>query len=76
MVVSMTSRDTTPAAAATHEESLRRLGPEGRLRIAFELSDLTHAFAVAGIRDRHPEYSEVEARRELAKILYGSGSSR
>ena len=65
--------DTTADAAALHEESLRQLGPAGRLRIALELSDLTHAMAVAGIRRRHPELSEEEARRRLAEILYGGG---
>jgi hypothetical protein len=66
--------DTSADAAALHDESLRALGPAGRFRIALELSDLTHAFAVAGIRRRHPEYSDEDARRELAKMLYGSGA--
>lgn len=64
-------RDTTPEAALLHEESLRQLGSAGRLRIALELSDFTHAMAVAGIRRRHPEYSEEQARHKLAEILYG-----
>lgn len=63
--------DTTPEAAALHEESLRKLGNAGRLRIALELSDFTHAMAVAGIRRNHPEYSEEDARRKLAEMLYG-----
>jgi hypothetical protein len=64
--------DTSADAAALHAESLRALGPAGRLKIALELSDLTHAFAVAGIQQRHPEYSDEDARRELATVLYGS----
>lgn len=67
--------DTTPHAAAIHEESLRALGLAGRLRVALELSDLTHAFAIAGIRRRHPEYSDEEARRKLAEVLYGSAGT-
>jgi len=62
--------DTTPAAARMQEEAYRRLGEAGRFRVALELSDLTHTFAVAGIRLRHPEMSEEDARRELASILY------
>ncbi len=62
--------DTTVAAAALHEDAYRELGPGGRLRIALELSDFTQALAVAGIRSRHPEYSDEDARRKLAEILY------
>jgi hypothetical protein len=68
----MRSNDTSPVAAALHEEAQRRIGPAGRLKIALELSDLTHTLATAGIRRRNPEYSLEEARRELARLLYGS----
>ncbi|HEV7241546.1 MAG TPA: hypothetical protein VGQ36_20105 [Thermoanaerobaculia bacterium] len=64
--------DTSAAAAQLHAESYRQLGLAGRLRIALELSDLTHAMAIAGIRRRHPECSEEDARRKLAELLYGS----
>ncbi|HEX7705797.1 MAG TPA: hypothetical protein VF701_04985 [Thermoanaerobaculia bacterium] len=67
----MIPRDTTPVAAAMHEAALRRLGPAERLRIAFELSDLTHRLAVEGIRRRNPECGEEEAIRILARALYG-----
>lgn len=63
--------DTSAEAAQLHEESYRQLGLAGRLRIALELSDLTHAMAVAGIRRRHPELSDEDARRKLAEMLYG-----
>jgi hypothetical protein len=67
----MLPHDTTPAAAALHEEAQRRLGRSGRFRIALELSDLTHALAAAGIRRRNPEYTDEQARQELARVLYG-----
>ena len=66
------SHDTTAAVASLHEESYRRLGVAGRLQIAMELSDLTHAFAVAGIKHRSPSCSDEEARRRLAESLYSS----
>ena len=69
----MVSRDTTPDAALLHEQSYRQLGMAGRLRIALELSDFTHALAVAGIKRRFPGCSDEEARRHLAEALYGSG---
>ena len=72
----MRALDTTPAAAAIHEEAQRQLGPAGRLRSALELSDLTHAFAVAGIRQRNPALSEDDAREELARLLYVQRATR
>jgi hypothetical protein len=67
----MIARDTTPAAAAVHQAALRGLGPEGRLLVAFELSDLAHRLAVEGIRRRQQECSHEEAIRLLALALYG-----
>lgn len=64
--------DTSPAAAQLQEEAYRQLGLAGRLRIALELSDFTHAMAIAGIRRRHPECSDEDARRKLAELLYRS----
>ncbi|MFL6244888.1 MAG: hypothetical protein ACJ74H_02605 [Thermoanaerobaculia bacterium] len=64
------SFDTAADAAELHEKSYRALGAAGRLKIALELSDLTHAFATAGICRRHPEMSEEDARRKLAELLY------
>jgi hypothetical protein len=67
----MVPRDTTPAAAALQEDAYRRMGNDGRLRVALELSDLTHAFAAAGIRRNHPELTDEEVQRELVVVLYG-----
>lgn len=69
-------RDTSPAAAAVQEDALRRLGNAGRLRATLELSDLAHAFAIAGIRRRYPAMSEEEAARELARRMYGEPRAR
>ena len=66
------SLDTSAAAAQLHDEAYRELAPAERLRIALELSDLTHALAVAGIRRRHPECSDDGAYEQLAELLYGS----
>ena len=68
----MRSRDTDDAAESLFEASYRELGLSGRLKIALELSDLAHALATAGIRRRHPEWSDEDARRHLAEVLYGS----
>jgi hypothetical protein len=64
--------DTTAAAAELQLEAYRAMALADRLKIALELSDLTHALAVAGIRRHDPECSEEEARRRLAERLYGA----
>ena len=72
----MASLDTDAASASLHQASYRELGPSGRLKIALELSDLTHALAVAGIKRRHPEWSDEDAYRRLAEVLYGSAKAK
>ena len=62
--------DTSAVAARLHEDAYRELGIAGRLRIALELSDLTHALAIAGIRRRHPKIGDTDARKILAEQLY------
>jgi hypothetical protein len=52
------------------DQAHRRLGEGGRLHVALELSDLTHTLAIAGIKQRHPDLNDEQARRELAMILY------
>jgi hypothetical protein len=64
--------DTAPEAAALQIRAYREMGLGARLRIALELSDLTHSFAVAGIRRANPELSEEDARRTLAERLYSA----
>lgn len=66
----MRARDTSENAAAVQEKLHDSLGPEGRFRLAMRLSTLAREFAKAGVRDRHPELSEREVMRELARIFY------
>ncbi len=44
---------------------LKMAGPEGRLRIASDLSDAERELAIAGIRKRHPEYTPREVIEAL-----------
>ena len=45
---------------ALQDEIYRQMGPERRFELAWELSLFAREFALAGIRNRHPEYSEIE----------------
>jgi hypothetical protein len=66
----MPALDTTPDAAAAQRAAYRNLGQTGRLRIAFELSDLVRALAAAGIRKRNPDYTEEQVTEALSRHIY------
>jgi len=48
----------------------RSMTPEQRLRIAFEISDMSRAFRKAGIRRDHPEWSERQVMIELFRLAF------
>ncbi|HVT48025.1 MAG TPA: hypothetical protein VHD57_09580 [Vicinamibacterales bacterium] len=57
-------------------EAYRRLGATGRMAIAFNLSTTSRQLAMAGIRRRHPEYSDGDVRLALARLLFGDALVR
>ena len=64
-------RDTTPEAWRVQLEILRRMtGPE-RVAKAFEMSDAARSVSEAGIRHRHPEWSDEQVRDALLDLLLG-----
>jgi hypothetical protein len=69
----MAVSDTAPRAAAIQLQLDRNAGPAGRVLIAVELSDAVRETAVAGIRRRHPEYSEQEVRHAFLQSVYNFG---
>lgn len=68
--------DTDPRAHHAQVEALRRLGPAGRIAQAFEMSELAREMSKAGIKKRHPEYSDEDAVRALVWLLYGEDLAR
>jgi hypothetical protein len=65
--------DTTPRAAALQLQLYRQAGPSRRAQIAVELSDAVRETAIAGIRRRHPEYSERDVAAAFLRLVYGIG---
>jgi hypothetical protein len=61
--------DTTLAAEEVRLAAVRRLEPAERFRQAFEWSEAVRRLALAGLRARHPERTNVE----LIEMLVGSG---
>ncbi len=71
-LVSSTSRsDTSTSAAAAQRAVFERMGPEGRLEAAIEMSEEMRAGLEAGIRARNPDFGEAAVRHELLRLLYG-----
>jgi hypothetical protein len=68
--------DTAPHVAVLHLDLYRSAGPGRRAQIAADLSDAVRETALAGIRQRHPEYSEAEVRRSFVHLLYGDKSEQ
>ncbi|HYR28343.1 MAG TPA: hypothetical protein VEU30_07750 [Thermoanaerobaculia bacterium] len=68
--------DTTPQAAAMQLQLYRSVGPSERVRIAVELSEAARETALAGIRRRHPEYTDREIRRSFVALVYGISVKR
>jgi hypothetical protein len=63
--------DTSPEAHAVQLEAYRRMGGAGRLQVMYRLNEATRSAAMAGIRHRHPAYTDDEILLALARILYG-----
>ena len=70
-IADVRASDTTPASHSAQMEVYRRLGPAGRARLAARLSADTRELARAGIRLRHPAYTDEEVDFALRRVLYG-----
>jgi hypothetical protein len=64
-------RDTDEKAEQVQLELLRRLSPQRRVEMTAQLSEDVRAIARAGIRTRHPEYTDEQVRHALFRLLYG-----
>jgi hypothetical protein len=63
--------DTTEEAARTQAEVYRRISPSRRLEIVLQMGEAVRQISVAGVRDRHLEYTEDQVR--LAVIRPDAG---
>ena len=60
-------RDTSLEASRVQYAAWKRMGEGRRSQAAMEMSDAVREIAAAGVRERHPEYSDDQVR--LAVIL-------
>jgi hypothetical protein len=63
--------DTTPEAAKVQLEIYRRMPPSRRLELALALSDTVRRVAAAGVRQRHPAYSDEQVRLAVLRLTLG-----
>jgi hypothetical protein len=68
--------DTSTEAHEAQMQAYRRMGPEGRVRIGFSMSEDIRRIAAQGIRSRHAEYTETQVQRALFRLLYGDELTR
>jgi hypothetical protein len=69
--MNMIPADTTLEAERKQFEILRRLGPEVRLKMAFEMSDNLHRIVESGVRERHPNYDEKKIKQGVLRLMIG-----
>lgn len=69
-------RDTSPAAQDTQREIIRGIGGPARLEMAFQMSDDSRAMTEAGIRHRHPDWSDERVHEALLALMLGEDLAR
>ncbi len=59
------------SAARAYFTLLRRLGPEGRARLGFALTNNARRRLVDSIRQSHPEYTESQVHLAFLQLVLG-----
>jgi hypothetical protein len=68
------SLDTSPEIEAMQARFHASLSGEQRILLALEMSYFTHELAMQGMRDRHPDWSEEQVKREFRISLFAPGT--
>jgi hypothetical protein len=63
--------DTSLEAARVQHGIYRRMTPEQRLHLAFEMTESIRRVAAAGVRARHPEYTERQVLLAVIRLTLG-----
>ena len=69
--IDLIPKDTTLEAYRFQVQVWRRMGPEGRLRAAFEASDNLRELVASGVRLRYPNYSEEQVKLAVTRLMVG-----
>lgn len=68
--------DTAPAAHAAQIAAYKRMGGKERTAVTFRLNALARETTMAGIRARHPGYSDEQVRFALYRLIFGDELTR
>jgi hypothetical protein len=68
--------DTTVDAARIQMAVWERLGPAGRVELAFRMSEDVRRLAEAGVRHRHPNYSNQQVHAAVTRLMLGDALFR
>jgi len=68
--------DTTIEAHRVQRDIYAKMGGTARVAIAFELSEAVKQLACAGIRHRHPDYSDEQVFQAWARLKLGDALTR
>jgi len=68
--------DTSPEAHAAQTDAYRRMSGAERTQVMFRLNQIARETAAAGIRSRHPDYTEERVRFALFRLLLGDELTR
>src|SRR5437588_5125605 len=60
--------DTTREAWQVQMEVLRRMSPNRRLELAFQMTNSLREVVASGVRSRHPEYSDDQVRLAVIRL--------
>lgn len=63
--------DTTPEAWAVQTEALRKMGGTARSAIMLRLNEQARELAMAGIRARHPDYTDEQVKFAYFRLKLG-----
>ena len=72
----MIEKDTDPEAHDVQIELFRKLGGPGRVALLAEMSEQAREITRAGIRSRHPDYTEEQVHHAFARLILGDGLYR
>lgn len=68
--------DTSADAHAQQSEIYRRMGGQGRVAVVYRLNQTVKSLALAGIRARHPEYSDTRIEHAYVRMRLGDAVVR
>jgi hypothetical protein len=68
--------DTTEEAARIQAAVFRRMTPEKRLEMAFQMTAELRRRLAEGVRQRHPDYTERQMQLAVIRLTLGEGLFR